>query len=338
MSEDDVLEHSSQDESSSVDVEELLEIANSKVFDDQDGLTERKKNFEKVTSFFDLIKSSNNEDANLAEQDQSPESSAEETLDEEIVGLKISSNDEAADDKELGEEIVGLKIGSNDEAADDKEIGEEIVGLKIGSNDEAADDMQTDGNINEPEVEKSDIVGEEEILPETFEPLDVIEQSRETVEKLKSQSKPETDQVEETSEEYNLGYQDALKEFEKTLEAEKKAISNFGSTLLSIRDDASKIIEELIKEKLAEISNEFLGKQISDFPEDFLSHIENISASIVSNTNEITVELNELDAAALKTSIKLEQLAFKIKEVTDLGRGEFKIIVGKSGYEQRIAD
>ena len=317
MSDDDVLEHNSQDDSSLVDVAELLEIANSKVFDDQDGLTERKKNFEKVTSFFDLIKSSNNEDANLAETNQSPESSAEETLDEEIVGLKISSNDEAADDKELGEEIVGLKIGSNDEAADD---------------------MQTDGNINEPEVEKSDIVGEEEILPETFEPLDVIEQSRETVEKLKSQSKPETDQVEETSEEYNLGYQDALNEFEKTLEAEKKAISNFGSTLLSIRDDASKIIEELIKEKLAEISNEFLGKQISDFPKDFLSHIENISASIVSNTNEIIVELNEIDAAALKTSIKLEQLAFKIKEVTDLGRGEFKIIVGKSGYEQKIAD
>ena len=42
MSDDDVLEHSGQDESSSVDVAELLEIANSKVFDDQDGLTERK--------------------------------------------------------------------------------------------------------------------------------------------------------------------------------------------------------------------------------------------------------------------------------------------------------
>ncbi len=359
MSNDDVLEHSSQDDSSLVDVAELLEIANSKVFDDQDGLTERKKNFERVTSFFDLIKSSNNEDANLAEPDQSPESSTEETLDEEIIGLKISSNDEAADDKEIGEEIVGLKIGSNDEAADDKEmdeeivglqissndgvpddqaIDEEIVGLKISSNDGATDDMRTDGSISESEVEKSDVPGEEEISSEIFEPLDVIEQSRETVEKLKSQSKPETDQVEETSEEYNLGYQDALKEFEKTLEAEKKAISNFGSTLLSIRDDASKIIEELIKEKLTEISKEFLGKQISDFPEDFLSHIENISASIVSNTNEITVELNELDAAALKTSIKLEQLAFKIKEVTDLGRGEFKIIVGKSGYEQKIAD
>ena len=338
MSNDDVLEQSSQGESSSVDIADLLEIANSKVFDDQDGLIDGNKNFEKVTSFFDLIKSSNNEDTILAEQDQSSESSEEETLDEEIVGLKISSSDGASDDKEIEEEIVGLKISSSEGASVDKEIEEEIVGLKISSLDGASEDPQTEGTISETEAEKSDILGEDEISPENFEPLDVIEQSRETVEKLRSQDKAETDQVEETSEEYNHGYQDALNEFEKTLEAEKKAISNFGSTLLSIRDDASKIIEELIKEKLAEISNEFLGKQISDFPKDFLSHIENISASIVSNTNEIIVELNEIDAAALKTSIKLEQLAFKIKEVTDLGRGEFKIIVGKSGYEQKIAD
>ena len=110
MSDDDVLEHGSLDDSSLVDVAELLEIANSKVFDDQDGLTERKKNFEKVTSFFDLIKSSNNEDANLAEQDQSPESSAEESLDEEIVGLKVSSLDGSTDDQETRGEIVGLKF------------------------------------------------------------------------------------------------------------------------------------------------------------------------------------------------------------------------------------
>jgi len=338
MSNDDVLEQNGQDESSSVDIAELLAAANSKVFDDENGLIDANKNFEKVSSFFDLIKSSNNEDTNLAEQDESPESSAEENSDEEIIGLKISSSDGASDDNEIDEEIIGLKISSSDGASDDNEIDEEIVGLKISSRDDASDDMQTERGINEPEVEKSDIPGEEEISSENFEPLDVIEQSRETVEKLKSQDKAETDQVEETSEEYNLGYQDALNEFEKTLDAEKKAISNFGSTLLSIRDDASKIIEELIKEKLAEISNEFLGKQVSEFPKDFLTHIENISESIVSSTSEIIVELNEIDAAALKTNIKLEQLAFKIKEVTDLGRAEFRIIVGKSGYEQKIAD
>ena len=359
MSNEDVLEHSGQQEESSVDIADLLEIANSKVFDDQDGLTDSNKNFEKVTSFFDLIKSSDNEDFKLAEHGQSPESSDEESLDEEIVGLKVSSLDGSTDDQETEEEIVGLKVSSLDGSTDDQETEEEIVGLKVssldGSTDDQdteeeivglkisslngdSDDIQTEGSISEPEVEKSDILGEEKTSPENFEPLDVIEQSRETVEKLKSQDKAEHDQVDENSEEYNRGYQDALKEFEKTLDAEKKAISNFGSSLLSIRDDASKIIEELIKEKLSEICNEFLGKQISDFPQDFLAHIENISASIVSNSNEIVIELNELDAAALKSDVKLEKLAFKIKEVTDLGRAEFRIIVGKSGYEQKIAN
>ena len=317
MSNEDVLEHSSQQEDSSVDIADLLEIANSKVFDDQDGLIDRNKNFEKVTSFFDLIKSSNNEDTNPSEKDQSSESSTEEALEEEIVGLQISSLDGSSNDEETEEEIVGLKISSLD-----------------GS----SDNMQTDGSTSDPEVDKLDISGEGEISSESFEPLDVIEQSRETVEKLKSQDKAETDQVDETSEEYNLGYQDALNEFEKTLDAEKKAISNFGSSLLSIRNDASKIIEELIKEKLSEIANEFLGKQVSDFPEEFLSHIENISNSIVSSSNEIIIELNEIDAAALKSAVKLEKLAFKIKEVSDLGRAEFRIIAGKSSYEQKIAD
>ena len=315
MSNDDVLEQNGRDESSSIDIVELLAAANSRVFDDQNGLTDTNKNFEKVSSFFDLIKSSNNEDANSAEQDQSSEIAADESLDEEIVGLRIASLDGAADNKEI-----------------------DIETLESNEDKLAFEDLQTEEDINGPEIDNSDTPLEEEISSENFEPLDVIEQSRETVEKLKSQDKAETDQVEETSEEYNLGYQDALNEFEKTLDAEKKAISNFGSTLLSIRDDASKIIEELIKEKLAEISNEFLGKQVSEFPKDFLSHIENISESIVSSTSEIIVELNEIDAAALKTNIKLEQLAFKIKEVTDLGRAEFRIIVGKSGYEQKIAD
>ena len=338
MSNEDVLEHSSQQEDSSVDIADLLEIANSKVFDDRDGLIDRNKNFEKVTSFFDLIKSSNNEDTNPSEKDQSSESSTEEALEEEIVGLQISSLDGSSDDEEIEEEIVGLKISSLDGSSNDEETEEEIVGLKISSLDGSSDNMQTDGSTSDPEVDKLDISGEGEISSESFEPLDVIEQSRETVEKLKSQDKAETDQVDETSEEYNLGYQDALNEFEKTLDAEKKAISNFGSSLLSIRNDASKIIEELIKEKLSEIANEFLGKQVSDFPEEFLSHIENISNSIVSSSNEIIIELNEIDAAALKSAVKLEKLAFKIKEVSDLGRAEFRIIAGKSSYEQKIAD
>ena len=310
----DVLEPNSQEEYGSVDIVDLLEIANSKVFDDEEGLVNRNKDFEKVSSFFDLIKSSDNEDQNVALSEQVSEASIEELSDE-------------------GDSPEGNSL---EEPSDNKQIeptNSENTEVKSGS-----EDVATADSITEPGLDNSEISGEEEILSEEFEPLDVIEQSRETVEKLKSQDETEENQVDELSEEYNRGYQDALNEFEKTMDAEKKAISNFGSTLLSIQEDTSKIIEELIKEKLLEISNEFLGKQVSDFPKDFYTHIENISSSIVSNTSEIIVELNEIDAAALKSNIKLEQLAFKIKEVSDLGRAEFRIIAGKSGYEQKIAD
>ena len=310
----DVLEPNSQEEYGSVDIVDLLEIANSKVFDDEEGLVNRNKDFEKVSSFFDLIKSSDNEDQNVALSEQVSEASIEELSDEE-GSPEGNSLEEPSDNKQ-----IELTNSENTE-------------IKSDSEDVAAAD-----SITEPGLDNSEISGEEEISSEEFEPLDVIEQSRETVEKLKSQDEREENQVDELSEEYNRGYRDALSEFEKTMDAEKKAISNFGSTLLSIQEDTSKIIEELIKEKLLEISNEFLGKQVSDFPKDFYTHIENISSSIVSNTSEIIVELNEIDAAALKSNIKLEQLAFKIKEVSDLGRAEFRIIAGKSGYEQKIAD
>ena len=310
----DVLEPNSQEEYGSVDIVDLLEIANSKVFDDEEGLVNRNKDFEKVSSFFDLIKSSDNEDQNVALSEQVSEASVEELSDEES-SPEGNSLEEPSDNKQ-----IELTNSENTE-------------IKSDSEDVAAADSTT-----EPGLDNSEISGEEEISSEEFEPLDVIEQSRETVEKLKSQDEREENQVDELSEEYNRGYQDALSEFEKTMDAEKKAISNFGSTLLSIQEDTSKIIEELIKEKLLEISNEFLGKQVSDFPKDFYTHIENISSSIVSNTSEIIVELNEIDASALKSNIKLEQLAFKIKEVSDLGRAEFRIIAGKSGYEQKIAD
>ena len=315
MSDDnDVLEPNSQEEYGSVDIVDLLEIANSKVFDDEEGLVDRNKDFEKVSSFFDLIKSSDNEDQNVALSEQVSEASIEELSDDE-GSPEGNSLEEPSDNKQ-----IELTNSENTE-------------IKSDSEDVAAAD-----SITEPGLGNSEISGEEEISSEEFEPLDVIEQSLETVEKLKSQDEREENQVDELSEEYNRGYQDALSEFEKTMDAEKKAISNFGSTLLSIKEDTSKIIEELIKEKLLEISNEFLGKQVSDFPKDFYTHIENISSSIVSNTSEIIVELNEIDAAALKSNIKLEQLAFKIKEVSDLGRAEFRIIAGKSGYEQKIAD
>ena len=318
MSNEDILEQSSEGENSSIDIKQLLEAANSKAFDDEDDLLRKDKTFEKVSSFFDLIKASSTDDVGSREEQQVEHQS------DGTSGVDLVEKEVVPEDEDLSEQ-----------AADQDRNLENAESNEDNSGDLTSQDEVT---VSEVDSEKLESNEDQSVSQDDFQPIDVIEQSRETVEKLKSEDGEEASHSDEVSEEYNRGYQDALSEFEKTLQAEKKAISNFGNTLLSLRDDASKVIEELMKEKISEIARDFLGSQITEFPEKFLSHIENVSASIISNSSEIVIELNEIDAVALKTNTKLEELPFVVKEVAELGRGEFRMIVGKSGYEQRIDD
>ena len=316
MSNEDILEQSSEGENSSIDIKQLLEAANSKAFHDEDDLLRKDKTFEKVSSFFDLIKASSTDEV-VSREEQQVEQQTDAIPEDDFVEKKVIPEDEGLSEPEADQD-------RNLEDAESKE-------------DNLADlTSQDEVNVSEMDSEKLESNEDQSVSQDDFQPIDVIEQSRETVEKLKSEDSEEASHSDEVSEEYNRGYQDALSEFEKTLQAEKKAISNFGNTLLSLRDDASKVIKELMKEKISEIARDFLGSQITEFPEKFLSHIENVSASIIANSGEIIVELNEIDAVALKTNTKLEELPFVVNEVAELGRGEFRMIVGKSGYEQRI--
>ena len=318
MSNEDILEQSSEGENSSIDIKELLEVANSKAFDDEDDLLRKDKTFQKASSFFDLIKTSSEDQVDSREkqqvEQQTDETSGVDLVEKEVVPENEDLSEQAADQDRNLENAESNEDNSGDLTSQDEVTVSEVDSEKLESNEDQS------------------------VSQDNFQPIDVIEQSRETVEKLKSEDSEDASHSDEVSEEYNRGYQDALSEFEKTLQAEKEAISKFGNTLLSLRDDASKVIEELMKEKISEIAQDFLGSQISEFPEKFLSHIENVSASIIANSSEIVIELNELDAVALKTNTKLEELPFVVKEVAELGRGEFRMIVGKSGYEQRIDD
>ena len=278
MSNEDILEQSSEGESSSIDIKELLEVANSKAFDDEDELLRKDKTFQKASSFFDLIKTSSEDQVDSPEK-QLVEQQTDETFEEDFIEKKVVPEDE----------------GLSQSAADQDRNLEDAESNEDNSGDLTSQDEVT---VSEVDSEKLESNEDQSVSQDDFQPIDVIEQSRETVEKLKSEDSEEASHSDEVSEEYNRGYQDALSEFEKTLQAEKEAISNFGNTLLSLRDDASKVIEELIKEKISEIAQDFLGSQISEFPEKFLSHIENVSASIIANSSEIVVELNEIDADA----------------------------------------
>ena len=311
-----VLDQSQDNAVDPIDIRDLLEVANSKVFDEENELISKNRNFEKVSSFFDLIKSENL-DSSKVEPASTPD----------IEPDPNTEND--------AEEIEEERSSDEQLIADDttKDQVEENLTPETQEKDEISEEIASSENIESPEENDKNIDNSEE-----FEPVDVVEKSREASEKIHDEPEDKDVNSKENSEEYERGYQDALKEFENTLLAEKKTISDFGKTLLSVRDDAASLIQELITEKVIEIASEFLGKVISETPEDLVKKVESVSSSILSSNKEIIVEFNEIDAAALKENLDLDDLPMKIREVTDLGRGEFRMLVGKSRYEQRISD
>lgn len=314
MESDDILDQSQKNQIDSIDIRDLLDVANAKVFDDDHDLISKTKNFEKVASFFDLIKSESVEELESIESDLTNSTS---NIEEDDNGVE---NDDV--DRET---VISSDQQENQKVEDLPEDSQEI-------------DDKSEENASVKNIDVKETIEEHSENQEEFEPINVLEQSNDTTKK--NDESPEDSEVSsvENSEEYQRGYQDAIKEFESTLLSEKQSISDFGKTLLSVRDDAAVLIEELIKEKVIEISNDFLGKSISEIPEDFMKKVKDVTGSILSSSKEIIVEFNEIDAAALKENLSFDELPMKIREVTDLGRGEFRMIVGKSRYEQRISD
>ena len=319
MESDDILDQSQENQVDSIDIRDLLDVANAKVFDDDHDLISKTKNFEKVASFFDLIKSDT-----VAEPESVESDFTNSTTQEEDTG---DDNDSA--DQEKGgidqEKAVSSDQHENQKAEDLTEDSQEI-------------DEKSEENASVKNMDVEETIVEHSENQEEFEPINVLEQSNDSAKKNDESVEDSEVSSIENSEEYQRGYQDAIKEFESTLLSEKQSISDFGKTLLSVRDDAAVLIEELIKEKVIEISSDFLGKSISEIPEDFMKKVKDVTGSILSSSKEIIVEFNEIDAAALKENLSFDELPMRIREVTDLGRGEFRMIVGKSRYEQRISD
>jgi len=319
MESDDILDQSQENQVDSIDIRDLLDVANAKVFDDDHDLISKTKNFEKVASFFDLIKSDT-----VAEPESVESDFTNSTTQEEDTG-----DDNDSVDQEKGgidqEKAVSSDQHENQKAEDLTEDSKEI-------------DEKSEENASVKNMDVEETIEEHSENQEEFEPINVLEQSNDSAKKNDESVEDNEVSSMENSEEYQRGYQDAIKEFESTLLSEKQSISDFGKTLLSVRDDAAVLIEELIKEKVIEISSDFLGKSISEIPEDFMKKVKDVTGSILSSSKEIIVEFNEIDAAALKENLSFDELPMRIREVTDLGRGEFRMIVGKSRYEQRISD
>lgn len=315
-SEANIVADESNEISDTIDIHELLEFANSKTFDDEKELVARKKSFEKVASFFELIKSEKTDEIkNEIEQNS-----------EENEEIQLNSDDpNESIENSKADQLLGSETLSSDVAKSESEIEKDFLSADdeaFASNEDSVDEIE---EKNTPENE--------------FEPVDFSKATDDIEEEIPLTNENSEDEIsEEVSPEYERGYNEALKEFEQTLVIEKKLISDFGQTILSARNEAAKIVEELISEKVREIAHNFLGHKIDTLPDEFIEQVKTAGKSIVSQMDDFVVEFNEIDAASLKENANLEDFNMKIKEVTDLNRGEFRLKVGKSGYEQRVLD
>ena len=144
------------EEADFIKIEELLEFANSKVFDGEEDLLEKNRNFEKVSSFFDLVKSESNFQPELNDDRTSPVEKDETDLNEDPSNFEELSQ----------EEQDSLSVEDETDGFDQNNHSSDV----IEQDEPSSTDIEVDAIPTESE--------------DDFEPLDVIEKSRETSEKL----------------------------------------------------------------------------------------------------------------------------------------------------------
>jgi len=284
------------------EIAHLLKISQDTSYDESDDILHVKEDFEKLDSFFDLIKqdsSANVVDAAASEviAEQNPLVAEDVTeIDNDAVSAPEPDEQiaeyESSPNEILTEEAIEGAVQSSpvDNETINADSDEFVIDPIIGSNVE-----ETNDNLKQGVGEK---VGDELLKIE-----------------------------------YEKGYSDAVLQLEKSLEDEKAYLRELSANLFTIKGEISEELQRLIIEKIHHLSMDFLGEKIDEIPQNFLDKITASVEHISSYLETVIIELNELDALAINSNVTaLEDYAFKIKVNKDLKRGEFKITDGDTLY------
>ena len=165
MESDDILDQSQENQVDSIDIRDLLDVANAKVFDDDHDLISKTKNFEKVASFFDLIKSDT-----VAEPESVESDFTNSTSQEEDTGDDNDSVDQEKDGIDQ-EKAVSSDQHENQKAEDLTEDSQEI-------------DEKSEENSSVKNMDVEETIEEHSENQEEFEPINVIETSNNPAKKM----------------------------------------------------------------------------------------------------------------------------------------------------------
>ena len=280
------------------EIAHLLKISQDTSYDESEDILHVKEDFEKLGSFFDLIKQESSTNvSNAAESEVIAEQNPLVT--EDLTDIDTT----AVNAYEQDEQIAEYESSPGDKLTEEVSEGDGQSSL--------VDNEKTNADSDDFEIDP--IVGAN------------VEETNDNP----KQSVGEKVSDELLKIEYEKGYSDAVLQLEKSLEDEKAYLRELSANLFTIKGEISDELQKLIIEKIHQLSIDFLSEKIDVIPQTFLDKIMVSVEHISSYLETVVVELNDLDALAINSNVTaLEDYAFKIKVNKDLKRGEFKITDG----------
>ena len=299
------------------EIKDLLLVAQNQFFDDDAEVVREKEDFEKLDSFFELVR----------KDDLSTPKEVNETHDEPPEEVTVESLEDNSEDVESVslQEISGSEMSDSDvESADNSQVNlyeDDLVNTENSDEHDLPDEQLSSSGSG---ISDEPFIADPLVKPHNTEIDDTHEQSN-------------TDDIlqDQLREEYERGYADAVNALEKSITDERSQIQNLNSVLFEIHGEFEQQIKALLQEKIKYLALEFIGDSIDDDPEKLVVKIDQEVANLSKYVNDLTVELNELDALAINANgSTMSDGQVKFVSNANLARGEFKLSDGFTTYSK----
>jgi hypothetical protein len=306
-----------QAERYSGEIKDLLLVAQNQFFDDDAEVVREKDDFEKLDSFFELVQKDN----------RSTPQEVNETHDE------LSKADS----------VEALEGSSEDlESASLQDIrASEMSNSELESENNSQVNLDEDGLVNAENSDENHLPDEQlsssgsGISDEPFIADPLVKPHNTEIDDTHEQSNTDDILQDQLQEEYERGYADAVNALEKSITDERSQIQNLNSVLFEIHGEFEQQIKALLQEKIKYLALEFIGDAIDDDPEKLVVKIDQEVANLSKYVNDLTVELNELDALAINANgSTMSDGQVKFVSNANLARGEFKLSDGFTTYSK----
>ena len=226
--------------------------------------------------------------------------------------------------------------GAEDSAVNNIKSEIDTERVEFTSNSEGVDGNDAAWK-REEEVASQQLEVEQEAA--TYTPSDFQKETFSEVENVVAEELPEPQSVynsEQLEAQYNRGFEDAVSKLQSSIDAEKKELSDVLKLAIITGEELGSIAEQLIKAKLNEVSQIFIGNVIDETPDYLIKFIEKTCRELSDAQDNIKLTLSEDDARVLRSLEVFGSTPTQIDCDPNFERGHFKIQMGHSYIEKHF--